>query len=113
MTADCIFCKIIRLEIPATIVYEDERTLVFRDLNPQAPTHLLIIPKKHFSKLSEMREEDCLVLGHLHWVAKKIAAENNLGDFRLTVNNGVGAGQTVWHLHLHLLAGRVFGWPPG
>jgi histidine triad (HIT) family protein len=109
-----VFSKIIRREVPADIVYEDELCLAFRDINPQAPTHILIIPKKDFPKLSDAREDDQELLGHLLLVANRIAREQGLEDaFRVVINNGAGAGQSVFHLHLHLLAGRPFRWPPG
>lgn len=109
-----IFGKIIRREIPADIVYEDEQCLAFRDVNPQAPTHVLLIPKREISMLAESVEPDQALLGHLLLTAGKIARQLGVGDaFRLVVNNGAGAGQTVFHLHLHILAGRPMHWPPG
>lgn len=110
---DCLFCKIIAKEIPSKTVHEDDLCFAFRDIHPQAPTHILIVPKKHFAKLSEMTASDKDVMGHLHWVAKEIAQKEGLKDFRLVINNGQEAGQTVWHLHVHLLSGRPFSWPPG
>jgi len=109
-----LFGKIIRREIPANIVYEDDLCLAFRDINPQAPTHLLIIPKKEIVKLSDADAGDQALLGHLMLTAGKIARQLGVGDaFRLVVNNGAEAGQSVFHLHLHLLAGRELRWPPG
>ena len=108
-----IFLKIINKEIPADIIYEDDISIAFNDISPQAPTHILIIPKKEIQKISEADENDKELLGHLLLVAKKITDENNIKDFRLVVNNGTEAGQTVFHLHIHILAGRAFGWPPG
>jgi histidine triad (HIT) family protein len=109
-----LFGKIIRREIPADIVYEDELCLAFRDINPQAPTHVLLIPKKEIDKLSNARSEDQALLGHLLLAAGKVANQLGVGDaFRLVVNNGAPAGQSVFHLHLHLLAGRKLDWPPG
>ena len=109
-----IFQKIINKEINADIIYEDEKSLVFRDINPVAPTHLLIIPKKHIEKISNAYEEDQDLLGHLFLVAGKVAKELGIENaFRLVVNNGAGAQQTVFHLHIHLLAEREFSWPPG
>lgn len=109
-----IFGKIIRREIPADIVYEDEHCLAFRDVNPQAPTHVLLIPKKEIARLADATAEDQAVLGHLMLVAGKLAHELGVADaFRLIVNNGAEAGQSVFHLHLHLIAGRRFSWPPG
>ena len=111
---DTIFQKIINKEINADIIYEDEKSLVFRDINPVAPTHLLIIPKKQIEKISDANEEDQNLLGHLFLVAGKIAKELGIeNSFRLVVNNGAGAQQTVFHLHIHLLADREFTWPPG
>jgi histidine triad (HIT) family protein len=111
---DTIFQKILNKEINADIVYEDEKSLVFRDINPVAPTHLLIIPKKQIEKISDANEEDQDLLGHLFLVAGKVAKELGIENaFRLVVNNGAGAQQTVFHLHIHLLADREFTWPPG
>tara|TARA_Y100000996_G_scaffold415171_1_gene408529 strand:- start:239 stop:574 length:336 start_codon:yes stop_codon:yes gene_type:complete len=108
-----IFLKIINREIPADIIYEDDISIAFNDISPQAPTHILVIPKKEIQKLSESDNNDQELLGHLLLVAKKITVENNIKDFRLVLNNGAEAGQTVFHLHIHILAGRAFGWPPG
>lgn len=110
---DTIFGKIIRREIPADIVYEDNDTLAFRDVNPQAPTHILVIPKKPIPKLSDATDDDQALLGHLLLVANRIARDEDLDSFRLVVNNGAGASQTVFHLHVHILGGRGFSWPPG
>ena len=112
--SDTIFQKIIDRELPADIIYEDERSLVFRDINPVAPTHLLIIPKKQIEKISDANDEDQELLGHLFLVAGKVAKQLEIDDaFRLVVNNGAGAQQTVFHLHIHLIAEREFSWPPG
>ena len=108
-----IFQKIIDKEIPADIVYEDERALAFRDIQPQAPTHVLIIPRKPIVKVADMEEEDRELLGHLLWVAAEVARREELEDYRLVTNNGEGAGQSVFHLHIPLLGGRELGWPPG
>jgi histidine triad (HIT) family protein len=109
-----VFGKIITREMPATIVYEDEHCLAFRDINPQAPTHVLLIPKKEIPRLIDATEEDRALLGHLMLAAGKIARALGAGDaFRLVVNNGAGAGQSVFHLHLHIIAGRHMAWPPG
>tara|TARA_B100001173_G_scaffold27907_1_gene21923 strand:+ start:1272 stop:1613 length:342 start_codon:yes stop_codon:yes gene_type:complete len=109
-----LFEKIINREIPADILYEDELSIVIRDISPQAPTHLLIIPKKVIPKLSDSTDEDQNILGHLMLVAGKIAEQLELDEtFRLVVNNGAKAGQSVFHLHLHLLSGRSLNWPPG
>ncbi len=109
-----IFSKIINREIPAKIVYEDELCLAFHDVNPQAPTHVLLIPKKEIPRLVDAQPEDAALLGHLMLTANKIAQQLGVADaFRLAVNNGADAGQSVFHLHLHILAGRAFRWPPG
>lgn len=112
--SDCIFCKIVAKEIPSEFVYEDEKAVAFRDLNPQAPVHLLIIPKKHIASLAEATDEDTELLGHLQKVARVIAVKDKLtSGFRLVTNNGRGASQSVFHIHYHLLAGRSLTWPPG
>ena len=111
---DTIFGKIIRREIPADIVYEDEKCLAFRDVSPQAPSHILLIPKKLIPKLADAVEEDAEILGHLMVVVGKIARQLGIEDaFRLVINNGRDAQQTVFHLHMHILSGRSFNWPPG
>lgn len=111
---DTIFAKIIRREIPATFVHEDDKCVAFRDVNPQAPTHILIVPKESIATLSEADANHQSLLGHLLLTAKNLAAQLGLGDgYRLVINNGAAAGQTVFHLHVHLLAGRSFKWPPG
>lgn len=112
--ADTIFSKIINREIPADIVYEDELCLAFRDVNPQAPTHILLIPKKPIARIIDAGEEDQSLLGHLYLSANTIARQEGIEDaFRLVVNNGADVGQSVFHLHIHILAGRSFSWPPG
>ena len=109
-----LFSKIIAREIPADIVYEDERCLAFRDINPQAPVHVLLIPKQEIPQLVDAGAGDQAMLGHLLLAAGKVARQLGVGDaFRLVVNNGADAGQTVFHLHLHILAGRPLHWPPG
>lgn len=111
---DTLFSRIIRREIPADIIFEDESCLAFRDINPQAPVHILIIPKTALTRLTDAREQDAALLGKLMLAANRIAREEGIADaFRLVVNNGPGAGQSVFHLHLHLLGGRSFTWPPG
>ena len=111
---DCLFCRIIRGEIPAKKVYEDEETLVFEDIKPQAPTHLLIIPKKHIVGIRETKAEDAEIVGKLHLVAAQIARDRKIENgYRTVFNVGPGAGQSVFHLHLHLLGGRPLSWPPG
>ncbi len=108
-----IFQKIIDREIPADIVFEDEHSLAFRDVNPQAPLHVLVIPKKPIAKIADMEDADKELVGHLFQVAGQVAARENFEDFRLVVNNGAGAGQTVFHLHIHVIGGRGMAWPPG
>jgi histidine triad (HIT) family protein len=111
---DTIFQKIIDKELPADIIYEDELALVFKDINPVAPTHILIIPKKQIEKVSDAEDQDKELLGHLLLVAGKVARDLGIDEaFRLVVNNGAGAQQTVFHLHIHLIAEREFTWPPG
>ncbi len=110
----CLFCRIIAGEIPSKKVYEDDRTFAFEDVNPQAPTHVLIVPKKHLRGLKEAQSEDAEILGYCQLVAAKIARQRNIEDgYRTVYNVGPGAGQSVFHLHLHLLGGRHLGWPPG
>jgi histidine triad (HIT) family protein len=113
--SDTIFSKILRKEIPADIIHEDEHCIAFRDINAQAPTHVLIIPRKAFKNLSEMTDEDTPLVGHLLRTARDIARDLGVedGGYRLVINNGANAGQTVSHLHVHLLGGRPMGWPPG
>ncbi len=111
---DCLFCKINRKEIPAKLVHEDEETFAFEDIQPQAPTHILICPRKHLVSLTEAAADDAAMLGRLQLIAAKLAVERKLTDgYRTVINNGRGAGQSVFHLHLHLLGGRAFRWPPG
>ncbi len=111
---DTLFEKIINREIPADIVYEDELCLAFRDINPAAPVHILVIPKKHIPRLVDTSDSDSTLLGQLLLVANNIARQEGYEDaFRLVINNGADAGQSVFHLHVHILAGRSFGWPPG
>jgi histidine triad (HIT) family protein len=114
MSADCLFCKIAAKQIPSKIVYEDADIFAFADISPQAPTHVLICPRKHFASLSEATVEDQALLGKLQLVAAKLARDGGLLEgYRTVLNNGAGAGQSVFHLHLHLLGGRQFRWPPG
>lgn len=111
----CIFCKIANKEIPSKIVYEDEKVLAFHDINPQAPFHILVIPKKHLSTLLELTEEDKELIGHIYLVINKIAKDLGFAErgFRVVVNCKEEAGQTVFHIHFHILAGRPMDWPPG
>lgn len=112
--SETIFSKIINREIDADIVYEDDECLAFRDINPQAPMHILLIPKKPIVKLTDAEKSDQSLLGHLMLVAGEIAREEGYGDaFRIVANNGEAVGQSVFHLHFHLLGGRGFSWPPG
>ena len=113
--SDDLFLKIIAREIPADIVYENDDVLAFRDLNPQAPLHVLIIPKVHIRTINDMRAEDAEVFGKLFLAAREIAAEHGVAEdgYRVVMNCNSAAGQTVFHVHLHLLGGRGFNWPPG
>lgn len=113
--ADCIFCRIIRGEIPAGTVYEDDRVLVLEDINPQAPVHLLVIPRKHISTALDISAEDHSLIGHMFQAAGDIARKKGVSDsgFRLVMNTNADAGQTVYHIHLHILGGRPMHWPPG
>jgi len=114
MSTNCLFCKIGRKEIPAKIVYEDDDLFAFEDIGPQAPTHVLICPRRHFQSLDEASTGDQAVLGKILLTAAQLARERKLlGGYRTVFNNGSGAGQSVFHLHLHLLGGRSFQWPPG
>ena len=110
---NCLFCKIISGTIPGDFVYQDDRGLVIRDINPQAPTHVLVIPREHLESLDEVSQRDEGLVGHLLHVAARVA--NDLGSeaYRTVINTGAGAGQSVFHLHVHVLAGRALGWPPG
>lgn len=112
--AKTLFEKIIDREIPADIVYEDDISLAFRDIAPQAPVHLLIIPKKPIATINDMTEEDIPLMGHLYWVAKKLAADLGVANdgYRVVMNCNQHGGQTVYHVHLHMLAGKPMGWPP-
>ncbi len=111
---DCIFCKIVQGEIPSTKVYEDDQILAFRDLDPQAPVHILIIPKMHIASADALTEENAGVVSHIFVVAKQIAAQEGLTNgYRIVNNCGEDGGQTVKHLHFHLLGGRTMAWPPG
>lgn len=111
----CIFCKIVKKEIPSRIVYEDNTVLAFEDIAPQAPVHILVIPKKHYSNLLEINEDDKELIGHIFMVIKEIAKQKGVDErgFRVVVNCNSHGGQTVYHLHFHILAGRQMHWPPG
>jgi len=112
---DCLFCKIAAGEMETAFVYQDEKAVVFKDLNPQAPVHLLIVPKNHISDLNNLQSEDNELIGHIYQVAKKMAAKYDIADsgYRLVSNCGDNGGQTVYHIHFHLLGGRELQWPPG
>jgi histidine triad (HIT) family protein len=111
---DCLFCRIIRGEIPSKKVYEDEHTYAFDDINPQAPTHVLVVPKKHLHGLKEAAADDAELIGYCHLAAANIARQRSIEDgYRTVLNVGPRAGQSVFHLHVHLLGGRNLQWPPG
>lgn len=112
---DCLFCKIIAGEIPSTKVYEDDLVFAFRDIEPQAPTHILIIPKQHISSVNEVNDENCAVVGHIFKVAAEIAKSEGIAEdgYRIVTNIGENGGQTVNHMHYHMLGGRSLQWPPG
>ena len=112
--SDCLFCKIIERKIPARKVYEDEKVFVIEDINPQAPTHVLILPKKHLEGLNTAKAEDAEIIGYCQLIAAKLGRERGIEDgYRTVYNVGPKSGQSVFHLHLHLLGGRVLRWPPG
>jgi histidine triad (HIT) family protein len=115
MSDDCLFCKILAGEIPADIVFESDTAIGFRDINPQAPTHVLIIPRRHISTINDLEEGDREFVGDLYLAAKQIASDEDLSEagYRAVMNCNEGAGQSVFHIHLHLLGGRGLGWPPG
>jgi histidine triad (HIT) family protein len=112
---DCIFCKIINKEIPASIVFEDDKMISFNDINPQAPTHILLIPREHFASLNDIPEEKKNILSHLLLKARQIAEEKGIAEkgYRIVLNTERDSGQEVFHIHLHLLGGRRMHWPPG
>ncbi len=111
----CIFCRIVERTLPARIVFEDDEILAFEDVRPQAPVHILIVPRKHLASLKDATADDAPLLGRMHMVAVQLARDRGLETrgYRTVINTGSGAGQTVFHLHIHLLGGRVFHWPPG
>jgi histidine triad (HIT) family protein len=113
--SECLFCKIASGEIPARIVFNDERVVAFEDIKPQAPIHIIIIPRKHIPTVLDLDEDDRELVGHIYLVANQIAAEKSLTQdgFRLVTNCKKSAGQEIFHLHIHMLGGRNFGWPPG
>ncbi|HEY2932022.1 MAG TPA: histidine triad nucleotide-binding protein [Acidobacteriota bacterium] len=112
---NCLFCKISTKEIQAKLAYEDERVVAFYDINPQAPTHILVVPRKHIASLHDCTEDDAALMGHALIVAKNLAEKQKLSGsgYRVVLNTGQGAGQSVFHIHFHLLGGRSFKWPPG
>ena len=112
---DCLFCKIVAGEIPAELVYESDTAVAFRDINPQAPTHVLVIPRKHIATINDIGDEDHATIGSLYAAAKEIAAQEGIAEdgYRAVMNCNEGAGQTVFHIHLHVIGGRQMGWPPG
>jgi len=112
---DCLFCKILNGDIPADIIYESDSAIAFRDINPQAPTHVLIIPRKHIATINDLDDEDQEIIGSLYLAAKDIARAEGLSDegYRAVMNCNEGAGQSVFHIHLHVLGGRALSWPPG
>ena len=114
-TKDCVFCRIASGAIPAQLLHQDEICVAFRDLHPQAPVHVLVVPKRHVATLLEARHEGAEWLGHLHRTAAEVAESSGLATsgFRVVVNCGADGGQSVWHLHLHVLGGRRLAWPPG
>lgn len=113
--SDCLFCKILREEIPTDFVFESEHAVAFRDINPQAPTHVLIIPRKHIATINDIDTDDAEIVGNLFLAAKQIAVQEDLAHagYRVAMNCNEAAGQTVFHLHLHMLGGRRLDWPPG
>lgn len=112
---DCLFCRLIKGEVKSKAIYEDDEIFAFEDINPQAPIHFLIIPKKHIAGITQLREEDGELVGKIHLVARRMAKKYSLSEngFRVVINSGPDAGETVKHLHFHLLGGRKFNWPPG
>lgn len=112
---DCLFCRILAGEIPADIIYESDNAVAFRDINPQAPTHVLIIPRKHVPTINDIEQDDEAIVGSLYSAARAIAAQEGISEegYRTVMNCNEAAGQTVFHLHLHLLGGRQLRWPPG
>jgi histidine triad (HIT) family protein len=112
---DCLFCSIIEGETPADAIYQDERSIAFRDINPQAPVHVLVVPREHIESLDDAAQKDEALLGHLLRVAARVANEQGLSEsgYRTIINTGAGAGQSVFHLHVHVLGGRSLNWPPG
>lgn len=115
MSKDCLFCRIVNKELSSKIVYEDEQVVAFEDINPQAPTHVLVVPRRHIAGLNDASADEAKLLGQLQLVAAQVARARGIVEsgYRVVINNGRGAGQSVFHLHLHLLGGRGMRWPPG
>jgi histidine triad (HIT) family protein len=113
--SDCLFCKISDNQIPAKIVFQDDKAMAFEDIHPESPIHVIIIPRKHISTILDITDEDQDIMGYLYLVAKRIAIDKSLAEdgFRLVVNCGKSGGQEISHIHIHMLGGRLFGWPPG
>jgi histidine triad (HIT) family protein len=113
--ADCLFCRIVRRELPSKVVYEDERLFVFEDIHPKAPVHVLVVPKRHFSSLEEVPEGEAALLGEILLRARTLAREKGVGasGYRIVLNTARDAGQSVFHIHFHVLGGRLLLWPPG
>ncbi len=113
--ADCLFCKIVAKEIPGKIVLENEHVVAFRDIHPAAPTHILVVPRRHIVNVDDAKDEDAELLGRVMLAARDVAKQEGIVDkgYRIAINNGAGVGQSVFHLHLHVLGGRVMSWPPG
>jgi histidine triad (HIT) family protein len=113
--SDCLFCRIVNKEIPSQVVFEDDRILVFKDISPMAPVHVLLVPKRHIGTLNDTTEEDIQLLGYINRAAVKLAGELGIAEngYRLVMNCGADGGQTVFHLHAHLMGGRALQWPPG
>ena len=111
MSSDCIFCKIANKEISTNLIYEDENVVAFNDLNPQAPTHFLVIPKKHYSSMNEIDSDKAF--GEIFSAVAKVTKKLGINEYRTVVNTGASAGQTVFHIHVHVMSGREFGWPAG
>jgi len=108
-----LFCQIIAGEVPADIVYEDDDVVAFRDVNPQAPTHVLVVPRQHIRKVSDVSPDQAHLLGRMTLAANQVARQEGLDDYRLVINCGESAGQSIWHIHMHVLGGRDLTWPPG
>jgi len=110
---NCLFCKIVAGDIPAAVIKKTDRVTVFKDIAPEAPTHLLVIPNQHFANMAEVAASEPALVGEIISIADQVATELGLSSYRTNINTGAGAGQSVFHAHLHLLGGRAFGWPPG